>query len=179
MSLVKRITTIAAALLLMALTATPANNAEQVIFSKTGGLMTVTGNSNNVTSTPFGFWIWCAAQAAPGSNGGYQNANACQGNMYFYGLNTSAKPIVGFVVETSVGTYTMHVAQGTFAQLKDSGFTFPPPGSEFSCTLNNPSAPPTDTVNVACTFSADFGGGGAGAGTETGAIVNVTGPPTP
>src|ERR1051325_1338476 len=179
MSLVKRITITAAALLLFALTATPANNAEQVIFSKTGGIMMITGNSNNVSKTPFGFWIWCAAEAASGSNGGYQNANACQGNMYFYELNTSAKPVLGVVMETSPGKHTVRVAQGTFAQLRASGFTFPPPGSEFSCTLNNPSAPPTDTVNVACTFSSDFGGGGAGASTVTGAVVNVTGPPTP
>jgi len=177
MSFVKRITIAVTTLLLLALTATPANNAEQVIFSKTGGLMSVTGNSKDITSTPFGFWIWCAAQAASGSKGGYQNANACQGNMYFYALHTSAEPIIGFVVETNPGTYTMHIAQGTFAQLQASGFTFPPPGSEFSCTLNNPSAPPTDTVNAGCTFSADFGGGGAGAATVTGAVVNVTGPP--
>ena len=80
MPLIKKVS-ICVALLLFVGAFAVAQNSGQVIFSKTGGLMMVTGNSNNTTRTPFGFWIWRAAQAAPGSNGGYQNANACQGNM--------------------------------------------------------------------------------------------------
>ena len=67
MKVIKRVVFVAAALLLLAMTATPANNAEQVIFSTPGWCcMQVFGNANGVTSTPFGFWIWCAAEAALG-----------------------------------------------------------------------------------------------------------------
>src|SRR5215470_13001870 len=77
---------ICVALLLFVSAFAVAQNSGQVIFSKTGGLMTIAGNSNHVTSTPFGFWIWCNAETAPNSNGGYQAAHACQGEMYFYGF---------------------------------------------------------------------------------------------
>src|SRR5689334_13985614 len=62
----------------MLFTAAAQNNAEQVVFSATGASMPVTNNTK-ATTTPFGFWVWCSAQAAPGSKGGYPNANACQG----------------------------------------------------------------------------------------------------
>src|SRR5215475_3280624 len=100
MLVVKRISLIAAGLLFLAFAATPANNSEQVIFSTPGFCcMPVVGNANGVTSTPFGFWLWCAAEAAPPSRGPYQNFNACQGNMYFYALDHNAKPIIGFIQE--------------------------------------------------------------------------------
>jgi hypothetical protein len=78
----QKISIVATSVLLLATTAMPANNAEQVVFSTPGFTMNLS-NNNKAQSTPFGFWIWCAAAAAPGSNGGYQNANACQGSMYF------------------------------------------------------------------------------------------------
>src|SRR6185369_16607848 len=108
MSAFKRVTVTAAALLFVAMSATPANNAEQVTFSAQGALMTLNGNSKG-TTVPFGFWVWCAAEAAEGSNGGYQNDNACQGSMYFYGLDAHAEHVIGFVTEGSSGIYTMNL----------------------------------------------------------------------
>ena len=40
--------------------------------------MTLTGNTK-ATATPFGFWIWCAAEAPTGSNSGYQTNNVRDG----------------------------------------------------------------------------------------------------
>ena len=170
MSLIKKASVCVAALLLTAISAIPANNAEQVIFSKTGGVMNLTGNSK-ATTTPFGFWIWCAAAAAPSSNGGYQNGNACQGSMYFYALSTPATHVVGFVTEPSDGIYVMHVVQGTAAQLFSGTLN-----STYTCTLTNtPPNPPGNPVNVSCMFMSALGGG-IGTATVTDAIVNVTGP---
>ena len=90
----KKVTVILAGLLFVAINATSANNAEQVVFSTPGFTMALSGNTK-AQSTPFGFWLWCAAEAAPGSNGGYQNANACQGSMYFYALDTHVTPVIG------------------------------------------------------------------------------------
>lgn len=147
------------------------NNSSQVVYSDTGGSMTLSGNTK-AKSTPFGFWIWCAAEAASPSKGGYQNGNACQGNMYFYALQTKASPVVGFVTELSPGVYTMHVVEGTAAQFF-SGTLHP----SFSCMLTNtvPDATgPGNTVQVDCMF---FGlGGGTGSSTDPGVLVNITGP---
>jgi hypothetical protein len=82
MSSVGKIVIVSASLVLFSTRATPANNSEQVVFSGQGFVMTLAGNTK-ATSTPFGFWIWCAAEAAPQGRGGYQLANACQGSMYF------------------------------------------------------------------------------------------------
>src|SRR5690348_1159402 len=131
MSTSKRIVLILSAILFTAISARPANNAEEVIFSKTGGFMTLTGNVN-ADATPFGFWVWCAAQAAPGSNGGYQNAHACQGSMYFYALDHNATHVVGEMSENPDGIYHMDVVQGTAAQLF-SGTLDP----AFHCILSN------------------------------------------
>ena len=188
MSVIKKIAMVAAAVLLFAMTATPANNAEQVIFSTPGfSPMTLTGNST-ATSTPFGFWIWCAAEAAGPSKGGYQNFNACQGNVYFYSLDKHANPIIGFVTEGPDGIYTMHVFQGTFAEFK-AGTLSP----DFSCILTNASpvlsGPHGTNVHVECgtpatafpplgipaiPFSSALGGG-SGVSDVTNATVNVTG----
>src|ERR1043166_1063067 len=116
MSRISPITIKLAGLMSLAMIATPANNAEQVVFSTPGFAMTLTGNSKAGT-TPFGFWAWCAAEAAAGSQGGYQNANACQGSMYFYELDSHVTPVIGQVSETSDGIYTMNLIQGTPAQL--------------------------------------------------------------
>jgi hypothetical protein len=94
MSIIEKAVFVVASVVFGAMTAAPANNAEQIVFSDTGALMTLSGNQN-ASSTPFGFWIWCAGAAASGSNGGYQNAGACQGSMYFYALQTKATPVVG------------------------------------------------------------------------------------
>lgn len=169
MSVIKKTILLVPAMLVVAMTATPANNAEQVVFSKTGGLMTLVGNSK--PSTPFGFWIWCAGQAAPGSSGGYQNANACQGSMYFYALSTPAMHVIGQVTEGPSGIYTMHVVEGTAAQLFSN--TLHP---AFTCSLNNTTPDGGDSVQVSCIFLDPALGGGMGSALATGAIVNITGP---
>jgi hypothetical protein len=191
-SAIKKLTLTTATLLLVVMTATSANNAEQVVFSIPFSQidMALTGN-NRANSTPFGFWIWCAAEAAEKSRGEYQLANACQGNMYFYSLDHNAKPIVGFVLENPDESYTMHVFEGTFAELKANNFTLPHP--DFSCTLTNllPKLKgPYNTVHVECgtaatafppagipaiPFSAALGGG-TGIGNVSNATVVVTGP---
>lgn len=173
MSVIKKASLVVAAVLIAAMTATPANNSEQVVFSDTGALMDLVGNSK-ASSTPFGFWIWCAGAAAPGSSGGYQNANACQGSMYFYALQTKATHVVGHVTENPVGSgiFTMHVMEGTAAELF-SGTLNP----TYSCTLANttPNAKgPGNTVQVGCMFMGSLGGG-MGSDTDTGAVVNITG----
>jgi hypothetical protein len=163
---------IAAAVVFVAAPARSANNAEEVVFSTPGSFMTLAGNSNGA-GTPFGFWIWCAADAAPQSLGGYQNANACQGSMYFYGIAKHTMPVIGFSTETADGIYLMQVFQGTFAQLK-SGTLDP----SFSCSLENTTPDPMgpgNVVNVSCHFSPALGGG-SGSATVTNAVVNVTGP---
>jgi hypothetical protein len=171
MSISKKVAFILGAVLFAAISASPANNAEEVIFSKTGGFMSLSGNSI-AAGTPFGFWIWCAGQAAPGSKGGYQNANACQGSMYFYGLDKHASGVIGEMSEGPDGIYTMHVVQGTAAQLF-SGSLDP----AFACDLTNTTPDPKgpgNGVNVSCTFF-DIGGGN-GNSSVTDAVVNVTGP---
>jgi hypothetical protein len=170
MSLIKKLGLCAAILLLVTISAIPANNSEQVVFSKTGGLMNLVGNSK-ATLTPFGFWVWCAAQAAPGSSGGYQNANACQGSMYFYALDSSATAVIGQASEGSPGIYTMHVVQGTFAQLMSNSLH-----PAYTCSLTNITPDGGNSVQVNCIFLDPALGGGMGSATVTGAIVNVTGP---
>lgn len=167
-----KVTLITSAVLSLTMIATPANNAEQVIFSTPGFTMNLTNNTKG-TSTPFGFWIWCAAEASPGSNGGYQNANACQGSMYFYALDTHVTPVIGQVSEGPSGIYTMNVVQGTPAQLF-SGTLHP----AYACTLTN-TAPdtkgPGHSVKVDCVFLDPALGGGTGSALVTNAVVNVTG----
>ncbi len=172
MSVTKKVTLIAAALLFVAINATPANNAEQVVFSTSGFTMDLAGNTKAAT-TPFGFWIWCAAEAAPGSKGGYQNANACQGSMYFYALDTHVTPVIGFVTEGPDGIYTMNILQGTPAQLF-SGTLNP----AYACTLTNDTPDPKgpgNGVTVNCSFTSALGGG-TGHADVLNAVVNVTGP---
>jgi len=172
MLIIKRTIFVVFAMVFGAMSAAPANNAEQIVFSDTGALMTLAGNQN-ASSTPFGFWIWCAGAAAPGSNGGYQNANACQGSMYFYALQTKATHVVGFATENPAGFYTMHVVEGTAAQLFSN--TLNP---EYTCTLANTTANPRNgpgnTVQVNCMFIRL--GGGTGSDMDTAAVVNITGP---
>src|SRR5215470_20206005 len=129
MSIIKKVGLCVALLLCVSISAVPANNAEQLVFSKTGGLLPLSGNSI-ASSTPLGFWIWCAGQAASGSNGGYQNANACQGSMYYYALSKPAMHVVGMVSEGPDGIYTMHVVEGTPAQVFSN--TLNP---SFTCSL--------------------------------------------
>jgi hypothetical protein len=173
MLFIKRVTLIVAGLLFLAVNATAANNAEQVIFSTPGFAMNLVGNTK-AESTPFGFWIWCAAGAAAPSKGGYQLANVCQGSMYFYALDTHASHVIGQVTEGPDGIYTMHVVQGTPAQLF-SGTLHP----AFTCTLNNTVPDPMgpgNSVQVGCIFLDPSLGGGTGTATVTNAVVNVTGP---
>jgi hypothetical protein len=172
-SLFKKISIVATSVLLFATTAMPANNAEQVVFSTPGFVMDLTGNAK-AESTPFGFWIWCAASAAPGSNGGYQHDNACQGSMYFYALDTHVTPVIGFVTEGSDGIYTMNIFEGTFAQLLHN--TLHP---AYTCQLTNTTPDPKGTgngVEVTCQFLNPTLGGGTGSADVTNAVVNVTGP---
>lgn len=173
MSVIKKVGLCVVVVLFVAMSASPANNAEQVVFSDTGAVMPLTMNTI-ASSTPFGFWIWCAAQAASGSSGGYQNGNACQGSMYFYALQTKASGVVGFVTENPAnsGIYTMHVVEGTAAEF--FSHTLHP---TFTCTLSNTTANPKgpgNTVQVNCIFIGL--GGGMGSDTDTGAVANVTGP---
>ncbi|MDE3137073.1 MAG: hypothetical protein KGL59_10900 [Acidobacteriota bacterium] len=159
-------------LLLAASGAFSQSNSTQVVFSDTGGTMTLAGNSK-ATSTPFGFWIWCNGQAASGSNGAY--GTACNGNMYFYGLQTRATSIVGYVTPspTDPGIYTMNVFEGTFAQFMQGKLS-----PSYTCTLTNttPGANgPGNAVQVNCMFSNSLGGG-TGSSTDTGSLVNITGP---
>ena len=95
--------------------------------------------------------------------------------MYFYALQTKATHVVGHAVETPKGSgiYTMSVMEGTAAQLF-SGTLNP----SYFCTLFNPNpnqSGPGSTVQVNCTFTQSLGGG-TGSHTDTGAVVNVTGP---
>jgi hypothetical protein len=168
MSIIKRVGICAALLLFVSASAVPATNSSQVVFSKTGGSMVLVGNSK-ASSTPFGFWIWCNGDAASNANGGYQLAHACQGNMYFYGLQVNAQGVIGQATEGPDGIYTMHVVQGTAAQLF-SGTLNP----AFSCSLTNVTPDGGDAVTVNCIFFSL--GGGAGTAAVTGAIVNITGP---
>ncbi len=172
MSVMKKVVSCVAVLLFVAMSAAPANNAEEIIFSKTGGTMTLSGNGKAI-ATPFGFWVWCAGSPAPGSKGGYQNANACQGSMYFYGLDTHATGVIGEVSEGPDGIYTMDVVQGTAAQLF-SGTLDP----DYFCSLTNTTPDPKgpgNGVHVSCSFASSLGGG-SGSATVTDAVVNVTGP---
>lgn len=159
------------ALLFTAFGAISQNNSSQVVFSDTGATMYLTGNSK--ASTPYGFWIWCNPQAAPGSNGTY--TGACNGSMYFYKLQTSATSIVGYV-GGSDGIYTMTVFPGTFAEFKQGKINF-----QFFCTLTN-TAPvvngPGNTVLVNCMFPNSEGGGETTppGSTDTGVVATVTGP---
>lgn len=167
---------VGAAILSITMSARAANNAEQVIFSTPGFPMQLSGNEI-ATSTGFGFWVWCAAEAAAPSRGGYQNANACQGSMYFYGLDKHATPVLGEVEEGTDGIYSAHVVQTTFAKLKANGFV-PPPDSPYFCTLTNLDPDPigpNNSVRVDCVFSSALGGG-TGTAIVTNAVVNVTGP---
>ena len=79
MRVIKKAALVVAAMVFAAMTATSANNAEQIVFSDTGALLTLSGNQN-ASSTPFGFWIWCQ----PVSNNAY--GNSCAGAVYFYHL---------------------------------------------------------------------------------------------
>lgn len=172
MSATKKTILVAFATLVLAIAATSANNAEEIVFSDTGAVLSLTGNQSGLAATPFGFWVWCAGQAAPGSKGGYQNANACQGSMYFYALQKNASHVIGQVSEGPDGIYTMNLVQGTAAQLF-SGTLDP----SFTCTLANTvpdSSGPGNTVKANCIFIGL--GGGVGNATDTGALTNITGP---
>src|SRR5258708_5418010 len=50
-SIVKKFAIVAAALLLVVMTATPANNSEQLVFSKTAGFMLLNGNTSDLHGT--------------------------------------------------------------------------------------------------------------------------------
>jgi hypothetical protein len=170
MSVIKKVGLCTALLLLVVISAIPANNSEQLVFSKTGGLMNLSGNTI-AAATPFGFWIWCAGQAAQPSAGGYQNANACQGSMYFYALSTPATHVVGQAAEGAPGIYTMQVVEGTAAEL--FSHTLHP---AYTCSLTNTTPGGGNSVQVSCIFLDPALGGGTGLATVTGAIVNITGP---
>jgi len=173
----KTILMVAASLLAITISATAQNNAEQVTFSG-GSVMTLTNNTK-ATSTPFGFWLWCSAQAPSGSNGGYAAHFACAGSMYFYDLGHTSS-IVGDVSESPSGIYNMTVLQGTLPELLNG--TLNP---AYLCTLKNtvPDAqgPINSPVVVGCTFFSPAMGGNT-SGTSTGSAtvanagVNVSGP---
>ena len=174
LSAFKKVTIVAASLLFLAMTATPANNAEQLVFSTSGSFMTLTNNSI-ASSTPFGFWIWCAFQPSPSSTPvTYQSAQVCQGSMYFYFLGTPEHVVSAFLTkENPEGVYHLTVF----------GFKSPEQSSpDFACSLTN-RAPiqsgPTNTVDVNCTFFNPELGGGTGSTNPTGvtnAVVKDTGP---
>ena len=165
---------VVATLLLTAMTATPQNNAEELVFSKTGGFMPLSGNSNNLHGTggtPFGFWIWCAFHGSPSSTPiTYQGAQVCQGEMYFYFLGVPEHVVSAFLTkENPEGTYLLTVF----------GFHKPQQSvPDFVCTLKNAGPPtpgPTNSVHVHCMFASSLGGG-TGDTDVDGAVVNSTGP---
>jgi hypothetical protein len=180
MSMIK-VTVIAASLLFLATTAMAQSNAEQLVFSKTGGFLPLTGNSSDLRGlggTPFGFWIWCAFHPSPSSTPPtYQFAKVCQGSMYFYFLGVPEHAVSAFLnSEGPEGTYTLTVF----------GFRSPQQQvPDFTCTLRNegpPTSGPTNTVDVQCSFSTSLGGGAGTAGFGSGnppvegAVVHATGP---
>ena len=176
MRVMKKVFFAAAVFLMAGVCAMAQNNAEQIVFSATGATMNLSNTSGNQpASTPFGFWVWCAGSAAAGSNGGYQNDNACQGSIYFYGLFRSAAHVIGFVTEAPDGIYTMNLVEGTAAELF-AGTLNP----SFSCTLTNtvPDAQGSVPSNVKakCMFLKPPFAGVTGAVTVTNAVVQVTGP---
>jgi|RhiMethySRZTD1v2_1073278.scaffolds.fasta_scaffold157334_1 hypothetical protein len=165
------------ATILVATTATAANNAEQVVFSTPGFVMDLVGNSHG-SQTPFGFWIWCIAEPAPNGGGPYQEAQACQGSMYFYALDHNATHVIGFSEEDPVteGIYTMTVLEGRLPELLDGSiFT----NADYGCRLTNilPGGKGRhgNSVEVECAFSPALGGG-FGSAVVPNAVVNVTGP---
>jgi len=107
------------------------NNAEQIVFSGTGG--------GSFAGTPqgFGFWIWCQNE-----NPADQYAGVCQGAMYFYGLGITTH-VFGEVSEGPSGQYTMWVTNG----------------GNVACTLTNTTefSGPRNTVNVSCSSPAGSG----------------------
>lgn len=159
----KKLALIAGVVLLVSMSARAANNAEQVVFSTPGSVMTLSDDS----TTPFGFWIWCAAGAPATSKGGYLAANACQGSMYFYALDHNATGVIGQISEPTDGFYSENIVQGTFAQLK-SGTLSP----AYVCTLTNKNAD-AGPVHVHCFFPAL---GRTGDADVSNVVVNVTGP---
>lgn len=170
---VKKACAVAVLLFVIVGVAMPANNAEEIVFSTPGFVMSLAGNSK-ATTTPFGFWVWCAGSAASGSNGGYQNDNACQGAMYFYALDKHPTHVIGFVTEGPPGIYTMTLFQGTAAQLF-AGTLNP----AYVCTLVNDTADPkgpSNGVSASCAFLDPSLGGGTGTADVTNAVANVTGP---
>jgi hypothetical protein len=168
LSVVKKVTVVAALMLFLAMIATPANNAEEVIFSKTGGLMTL----SNGNVTPFGFWVWCAFHASPASTPvTYQSAQVCQGSMYFYSLGVPQHVVFAqAITEGANNSYTVPLV-GLDPKTKTA---------DFFCVLHNegPISPgPTNTILANCSFSAALGGAGVtGTAVVTGAVVNDTGP---
>jgi len=166
--LVKRFSVLAALLLFLAMTATPQQNAEELVFSTSGSVMSLIGNSSGLTSTPFGFWIWCAFHASPSSTPvTYQGAQVCQGSMYFYALGEPEHVVSAFLTkEGPDGIYTLEVF----------GFKSPQQAApDFECTLRNETltSGPSNTVDVHCTFFTL--GGGSGTAKVTNAVVNDTG----
>lgn len=170
LSAVKKVTIVAASLLFLAMTATPANNAEELVFSTSGSFMTLTNNSI-AAGTPFGFWIWCAFHASPSSTPvTYQGAQVCQGSMYFYALGIPEHVVSAFLTkENPEGVYHLTVF----------GFKSPEQSlPDFSCFLRNETlqSGPTNTVHVDCTFFNPELGGGMGSADVTNAVVKDTGP---
>ncbi len=168
--LVKRLGIVVALLLLLAITATPANNAEELVFSKTGGFMTLSGNSI-ATSTPFGFWIWCAFHASPSSTPvTYQSAQVCSGSMYFYALGVPQHTVSAFsITEGPNNSYTFPVV----------GLNPKTQAPDFACVMHNNgpiTSGATNTIIVTCPFFSSALGGGTGVATVTDAVVNDTGP---
>ena len=134
------------------------SNAEQVVFSGNGS------GKFGGKSTPFGFWIWCAAESNSPNKGVYLADNACQGAMYFYALGitegvASFPTAIPGVVEGPDGIYTMHVHSAD---------------GKVDCLLNNTSTPPqkgpNNTVHLDCTAPS------GSADSFPNAVVNVTGP---
>lgn len=163
---IKKIILITATLLLAAMTAMAQNNAEELIFSKTGGFMPLVNNTDNLHGTggtPFGFWIWCAAEAPSGTPPTYQTFNVCQGSMYFYflgGPEHVASDLSVSETPPNSGLYTITVH-----------------AADFTCTLKNlTNVPgPNNSIMVTCTFDSALGGG-TGTTTVDGAVVHTTGP---
>jgi hypothetical protein len=74
--------------------------------------------------------------------------------MYFYALEKPSQGVIGQVTEGASGIYTMHVVDGTFAQLKSNTLN---PG--FSCSLTNVTPDGGSSVTVSCVFLPSLGGG--------------------
>jgi len=127
------------------------NNSIQVVFSGTG-----LAHYDTFTNAPFGFWVWCLANAPASSKGVYHD---CAGSMYFYEAQIT-KGVTGDI-SGSGSTWTMTNISSVDHKIDN-------------CTLQNSppikSGPANTVMLLSCTAPSNA------SGTVTTAVVKVTGP---